>query len=151
MPLPHLDLTHPVVLIVGAPAVCLTVAVGVLWVRRRRRTPPVLAPVAGPSPPAAERRGADRWRGRRGEVEVSTAEETFAGRVGDVSPGGLGLHLPRETPLGSLLRVRAAGITGGAPWLEVRVRHCKRVGPGQWVAGCEFLHAPSWNVLRLFG
>jgi hypothetical protein len=154
MPQPHLDLTHPVVLTVAATAVCLTVAVAVvvLWLlRRRRRAPPVLAPAEGPAPPASERRAADRWRGRRGGVDVSTAEGTFAGRVGNVSPGGLGLHLPCETPTGSLLRVRAAGITGGAPWLEVRVRHCKRVGPGQWVVGCEFLHTPSWNVLRLFG
>jgi hypothetical protein len=84
-------------------------------------------------------------------VEVSTDDATFPGRVTNIAPGGLGLQLPRETPPGTVLRLRAAGVTGGATWHEVHVCHCKRVGPGQYVVGCQFTRPPSWGTLRLFG
>src|SRR5262245_36123701 len=64
-------------------------------------------------------------------------EERWAGRLRDISVGGVGLVLKRRFEPGTLLRVEVPGASGEAPavlWVRV-VRQSARAD-GQWLVGC---------------
>jgi len=114
----------------------------------------------GPPPPdpfevgsRSEKRTALRRKGPSVEVQVcdehlSRPPET--GWVLDRSLGGLGLHVEREVPVGTVLKVRPCNAPPVAPWVEVEVRSCKTEG-GILQLGCAFRKTPPYSVLLLLG
>jgi hypothetical protein len=104
----------------------------------------------------------DGRKDRRGEprrtvnpVPILVSNETAAvaavhGWVMDRSSGGLGLELEEEGELepGTLLSLRAEEMPINLPWLQVVVRHVRRLD-ARWRLGCEFA-APPDNYARLY-
>ena len=146
----------------AAGAVCAALVLLATWARRRR--PGAEPPPAAPEQPAwrwdpfvsgsrSDRRSALRRRGY--PVRVLLAEAggqagAARGTVLDRSTGGLAIAADVAPPAGAVLGVCPEPHSREAPWVQVRVRHCRRDGDG-WVLGCQFLSPPPWNVLLLFG
>jgi hypothetical protein len=149
--------------------VCGVAAAGVLvaflafFVGRRLGAPGPVRPddrPAGPPPPdpfevgsRTEKRAAVRRKGS--SVEVLICDENLsqppdAGWVLDRSLGGLGLHVERSAPVGTVLKVRPRNAPLVAPWVEVEVRSCKSED-GILQLGCAFRKTPPYSVLLLFG
>lgn len=101
---------------------------------------------------ARERRSEQRRRGNLKSVQVRAEEnaEPFEGWVLDRSPGGLGLLVDEQMPVGTVLSVRPHRCSPKFPWIPVEVRSC-RPHQQSWNLGCQFLQRVSWNELRLFG
>jgi hypothetical protein len=156
------------------PADWVTPAVGIccaalvlLFARPRRGREP--APPPAPERPAprrgifgtdpfvsgspSDKRAAPRRRGAPVPVLLSDGGgrvEPVSGAVLDRSRGGLAIAAPAPVPTGAVLGVRAELHRRDMPWVQVKVRHCRRDG-SDWVLGCQFLSPPPWNVLLLFG
>jgi len=99
-----------------------------------------------------DRRGELRRGGNSIAVELSDPKGDGAiimAWVHDRSGGGVGLHVPVDIPLGTVLNAkpRVRENFYGVP-LEVRSSRPTKDG---FVLGCQFLQIPPWNVLLLFG
>lgn len=75
---------------------------------------------------------------------------TFEAAVLDRSVQGLGLSAPRPVARGAVLRIRPTNAPTSIPWIQVRVKNCRKRGQ-RWMLGCQFVETPSWDVLLLFG
>jgi hypothetical protein len=105
---------------------------------------------------SSEQRKAFRRRGNPIEILVTPEKESARperGYVLDRSVGGLRLMIPRDVPPGTILTVRPAQVTAMIPWIEVEVRNCtpSHTQPGEFDVGVQFIKAPPYPVLLLFG
>jgi hypothetical protein len=82
------------------------------------------------------------------DLELSGAR--LPGWVVDRSSGGLGLVLERPLPVECVINVRSANAPPEAPWVQLRVRHCRPL-KGTYQVGCQFQTEQSWRVLLMFG
>jgi hypothetical protein len=99
-----------------------------------------------------ERRATPRRRGNAIEAFLSDGQtETVPAWVVDRSMGGLCMLVERSFDPGVQLHVRPRNAPQSAPWTVVVVKACRADGPGQWEIGCQFVQAPTWSVLLLFG
>lgn len=100
-----------------------------------------------------EKRTSCRRRGKYLEIELTTDPghgENIRGWVLDRSLGGLRLSVDQDWPAEAILAVRVLEKADSMPWLEVRVKYCKKASHG-WELGCQFVKQPSWNLLLMFG
>lgn len=100
-----------------------------------------------------ERRATPRRRGNLVPVVLADADlsgEPIDGWVLDRSPGGLGILVDEEVPVGTVLNVRPAKCPVKVRGIRIEVRSC-RPQHNNWNLGCQFLQKVSWNELRLFG
>ncbi len=154
--IPQAEVVIPVVvgLVVGALAL-----LGVRWFSRG--TPPKAEQPPQPQPEhdpfvdgsLSENRRAYRRGGNPVEVFISrpsARDHNLRGRVSDRSVGGLGLEVSLEFAPGTVLKVLPVNAPNITPWVDVEVRSCRPVKDG-WEIGCQFVKAPSWEVLLLFG
>jgi serine/threonine protein kinase len=112
-------------------------------------------PDQGPRPAAAfvERRASPRRKGNLIPVQVADSlgkDETVHGWVLDRSAGGLGLVLRAALEIGTVVKVRPERPGTPAPWVQVRVIHCRRESV-RWRVGCQFVEQLGWDVRGLFG
>jgi hypothetical protein len=71
--------------------------------------------------------------------------ELYAGWITDRSAGGVCLSVSRlEVEEGTLLQVQPASAGTDLPWVEVRVKHCRRK-PNRVELGCEFVQRHGWE------
>jgi len=101
---------------------------------------------------ARDRRADLRRRGNPIEVDLFDPTGKFpplSSHVVDRSRGGIGLLLQQELPIGLVLNARPKTSSTNYS-VPIEVRTCRR-GRDGWVAGCQFLQMPPWNVLLLFG
>jgi hypothetical protein len=149
------------VALIGVVAAGLTLWLGsVLAGRRRGRSfgSPVKGNTAQPDPfvygSATEKRTALRRRGNSIKVLISDLDaqaRPTEGWILDRSVGGLCLQVDgAEVPVGTILSVLASNAPTGTPWTQVEVRSSRQEGDC-WELGCQFVKAPPWNVLLLFG
>jgi hypothetical protein len=66
------------------------------------------------------------------------------------SSGGLRLEVEEMAAVESVLEVRPADAPPVTPWVEVKVKDCRRTSDG-WQLGCEFVRTPPWALLLMFG
>jgi hypothetical protein len=118
---------------------------------------PAAGPAAEQAPGATggprERRHSPRRKGHLVPVLVADAqapEEPVRGLVLDRSEGGLSLFLKEALEIGTVVRVRPERPGVPAPWVEVRVIHCKPESV-RWRIGCEFVQKLGWDVRGPFG
>jgi hypothetical protein len=150
-----LDLLHWQAGVISAAGILSALAVGLAGralVLQQRVDPAPPEP-----PPGAEGPGQRRSR-RRGDklAAVLVSDESaktspFIALLLDRSGGGLGLELPWEVPVGTVVSLRAPHAPDTVPWVQATVKHRRRVGRRRWVAGCAFVDEPPGDVLRLFG
>ncbi len=71
----------------------------------------------------------------------------------DRSVGGLRLMIGREVPPGTVLSVRPVNVSPMIPWVQIEVRNCSpsSTQAGEYDVGCQFVKAPPYPVLLLFG
>lgn len=159
---------HPELVIGGAVALFMLVALGAITRRRRRLNLAALMAAGGQAtstdtdkalnwaPP--ERSFADRRSSSRREgapVRVTLSSPTFRngvndGFVVDRSTGGLRIAMQSSMAPGSTMQVKAANAPDTVAFVAVIVRSCKKNGDF-YELGCEFEKTPPWNVLLLFG
>ncbi len=127
------------------------------WVSALRATGGPLRPmprIPMNSPPAEdeERRQSPRRKGNLVTVRIADAAATEwgSGRVVDRSDGGLCLLLDHPLEVGGVMGIRAVHAPRQAPWIQVEVKSCRRVG-ARWEAGCQFVTPPGWSDRVLFG
>lgn len=87
------------------------------------------------------------------DLETSCApdgsDEAWPARVMNVAPGGIGLVVPGEVPVGSILRVEMPrGQTGVPRHVLVRVVQTTRQSAQSWLLGCEFTEQLSDEELQ---
>ncbi len=164
--LPYADLWVPLLIGMAVGTIALT---GFHWLAGPRRAAPEQPkPEIAPAPPlpdlppghdpfvhgsTADQRGANRRKGRMIAVSISLAEgngPSWQGRVLDRSVGGLCLASDREMGIGALLRVLPTEAPPLTPWVEVAVRSCRQ-GEGGFQLGCQFVKAPPWSIMLMFG
>jgi hypothetical protein len=99
-----------------------------------------------------ERRASVRRWGNPTEVHLRSAlwYDRLHGLVVNRSTGGLGIYADREIPHGTALKVRAAGAPPSVPTIQVEVRHCRKVGKGNFI-GCQFSDDVPWEALAWLG
>jgi hypothetical protein len=111
-------------------------------------------PGEAPAPAGSlERRSSSRRTGDLVPVLVADAlgeEEPVRGWVQGRSAGGLGLFVGRALEIGTVVKVRPDRPGVAAPWVEVRVIHCKRESV-RWRVGCQFVDQLGWDVRGAFG
>jgi hypothetical protein len=144
---------------VGCMSAGLVAVVGVLWLRKRQRSPVLPEPKANPPKPdpfeygsATERRSALRRGGNPTKVYIShvaSPDELFQGWVVDRSMTGLRLSVTQAIAKKSVLCVRPVAAPRNAPWVQVTVLRCSHLDD-RWELGCKFLHTPPWGVLLMF-
>lgn len=80
------------------------------------------------------------------QVEISGSKNTYKAQVRDISAFGLGIRLPFQPELDSLLIVRMKSGVGFG-----RVRHCRQAARGTYIAGLylEKFHSKEQNVKEL--
>jgi len=89
--------------------------------------------------PVGERRKSVRVDDHSLAVAVVAADLPAEGTaVKNHCPAGLAILLPCPAGVGTVLRVRMPPELGGAGWVSVQVRYCRKEANG-WVAGCELL------------
>ena len=72
-------------------------------------------------------------------------DEFYAGWITDRSPGGVCLSFAHlEVEEGNLLQVQPASAGATLPWIEVRVKNCRRK-PNRVELGCEFVQRQGWE------
>jgi hypothetical protein len=109
----------------------------------------VLAPAEDSQPGdiPRDRRAAPRFAcdvGGTCKPAVLADDKRWAGRVKDVSAGGLGLLVQRRFEPGTLLRVDLSGAEPDAPQsLFVTVVHLRPLPGGQWLLGCTLGPPPG--------
>jgi hypothetical protein len=111
-------------------------------------------PAESPSVPTggAERRRAPRRWGDPVQLSIwdgFAGTEPSRGWVVNRSPGGLGISAVQPATEGIVLQVRVAVAPDSMPWVMVVVRGCYPLA-GRWILSCEFLQAPSKEILLLF-
>jgi hypothetical protein len=134
-----------------------------LFNRNRRRTrlrsapPATQEAIAAPDPfthgSASEKRKAFRRGGNPTEIRVTDekqAAEPVQGWVINRSTGGLGLVIPEPVAEGTVLSIRAANAPTTVPWYQIQVRSCREADDG-WEIGSQWVKAPPWSVMLLFG
>jgi hypothetical protein len=101
---------------------------------------------------ATERRRYVRRRGNPVPVLVRLEDDTTnaSGMIVDRSPGGLGLEINQEVPVGCQLRIRPSSVGDEVPWVELEVRHCRQVGDS-WRIGGPFTKPITASVRWLLG
>src|SRR5262245_1611197 len=77
-------------------------------------------------------------------------DPTWDAWVLERSMGGLGLLVDSEFPPGTILKVFPVSASQSAPWIDIEVKSC-RPGEDGYELGCQFVKAPPWSVLLLFG
>lgn len=97
-----------------------------------------------------EKRGATRRAGCPVAVLLSVANEHLDALVVERSLGGVALHLDRELPAETFVKVRAKDATPLVPWVEVDVRTCRRES-SHYRLGCRFVAVPPTSVLWTLG
>jgi hypothetical protein len=124
---------------------------------KRQPAPPPTDPAPQPDPfiygSARERRRAPRRGGRPVEVLISDERATAPparGLVTDRSVDGLGLAVAQAVAPGTVLSLRPVQAPPGVAWVQVEVKSC-RPEEETWELGCQFVTAPSYGVLLLFG
>src|SRR5262249_35570859 len=107
-------------------------------------------------PPAArattERRKATRRPGKRVAAIIAPTNPSgkrYVCRVIDGSTGGLCLALPWALSVGSVVKVRASNAGLAIPWVNIRVKHCRRANH-QWHVGFQFTDTVTPEVLETF-
>jgi hypothetical protein len=71
---------------------------------------------------------------------MAGTDTDWAGRVRNLSRGGLRLLLPRRFEPGTLLQIEVESVRDGDPVpLLARVIHVGPEAPGVWAVGCAFL------------
>jgi len=101
---------------------------------------------------ASDRRADLRRKGNPIDVDLSDPRgriEPFSGWVWDRSRGGLGINVQMEIPVGTVLIARPR-INHNTFSVPIEVRCCRPSREG-YIIGCQFVQAPPWNVLMLFG
>jgi hypothetical protein len=86
-------------------------------------------------------------------VFLSDAEhktEAVDGWVTDRSTGGLAVVVGQPVEPGTILSIRTANAPDTVSWYQVEVRSCRPV-EADWELGCQWVKAPPWSVLLLFG
>jgi hypothetical protein len=137
-------------LIAGLAAAGLVFLAGREFLRRYWPSPSPLALPASQDSLAFGREERRRWPRRWGNpvnvlvLEASKIKPSPAVVV-NRSQGGLALLLDDYHEVGTVLSVRPAEAQGDIPWIQVEVRHCRKAGR-QWLAGCQFVEAPPWDV-----
>jgi hypothetical protein len=104
---------------------------------------------------ATDRRRAERRAGPPTPIRVAAAPVAdmrlaAEGLVLDRSTGGLCVAARDRYAEGDHMYVRSETAPAGSPWVAVTVQYC-REHRGLYLVGCEFLEAPPWGVLLLFG
>ena len=105
-----------------------------------------------PPPGQPERRKTPRRGGRAVKVLISdaaAAAKPIVGWVQNRSAGGLCLTVSKQFEVGEILSVRAAQAKISVPWLQVEVKYCF-LREDEWLAGCNYVSVPPWNILLLF-
>jgi hypothetical protein len=100
-----------------------------------------------------EQRSTHRRRGNPVGVLLTDADgkgEPIRAVVINRSAGGLGLEIDRPLDVGMIVSVRVVNAPVTVPWVQVQVRVCRQVDE-MWEVGCQFLKAPPWSVMLLFG
>jgi hypothetical protein len=101
-----------------------------------------------------ERRQSVRRTGNPVAVSLTgrwTHELICEARVLDRSTGGLGISVPKEFAVDTILCVRALGNRDPLAWVPVQVRHCRRVNSGEWMIGCQYRQERSSVQMLQFG
>ena len=123
---------------------------------------PVSSPQEGGAEPSSapsnrsglpDRRPSPRRRGASVAVLIvrpNDPSERVEGWVLDRSLGGLGLSVSRPFLAGTVLEICPTHPPSGLRWVRVRVKYCSPLGK-QWRLGCQFVGAPSSEMLLLFG
>jgi hypothetical protein len=102
---------------------------------------------------ATEQRKAYRRAGNPIEVLLrtpGTGQEPKRGWVVNRSTGGLRLDVDQLVEEESVLEVRPSNAPPITPWVEVKVKDCRRTTDG-WHLGCQFVRTPPWALLLMFG
>lgn len=146
-------------LVIGGPVYWLA-----MWPGRRRAVSDAEAPAPSAkgqvdpftSGSTQEQRKSFRRRGNPIEVLFTPEDEPQQperGYVLDRSVGGLRVMMAREVPPGTLLSVRPVNVSPMIPWVQIEVRNCVPSGTqaGEYDVGCQFIKAPPYPVLLLFG
>jgi hypothetical protein len=146
---------HWIILAIGPVVALLAFVIGRQVLRVGDKNPETKAPQDLPEVDLSstrDRRSEPRREGNSVAVELTDPKGEGAVIIGwvlDRSRGGIGLHVPVDIPLGTILnakpRVRENSYT--VP-LEVRSSRPTKDG---FALGCQFLQMPPWNVLLLFG
>ncbi len=101
---------------------------------------------------ATDRRSDTRRKGNPVEVDLSDPSgriNPLSGWVHDRSRGGVALTVQVEIPPGTILNARPR-VNHNTYSVQLEVRSCRATRDG-YLLGCQFLQAPPWNVLLLFG
>jgi hypothetical protein len=104
------------------------------------------------SSPVTERRQAPRRYGDPVQVVLFSGlagARPFGAWVMNRSTGGLGLSVPQPMEPGLFLHVRVTRAPDDVPWVTVEVKSCRPLA-GRWILGCQYVEAPSKEVLLLF-
>jgi hypothetical protein len=99
-----------------------------------------------------ERRAAPRRGGNNVGVLVSDdpPQPKMQGWVLDRSVGGLCLLVSQPLEEGKVVHVQPQAPGRTPPWVALEVRHC-RPDASDWVANCQFVKAPEYSTMLLFG
>jgi serine/threonine protein kinase len=103
--------------------------------------------------PSVDRRKSSRRTGNLIPVQIADPlgkDEPIHGWVVDRSAGGLGLVLRAAVEIGTTVKVHADRAGASAPWVQVRVIHCRRES-ARWRVGCQFVEQLGWDVRSQFG
>ncbi len=117
---------------------------------RKKDDQPILDQLLVASPP--DRRSDPRRKGNAVEVDLCDPRgriDPFLGFVLDRSRGGIGLIVPFEVPIGTVLNVRPR-VNQNPHAIPIEVRSCRPNREG-FQLGCQFVQTPPWNILMLFG
>jgi hypothetical protein len=102
---------------------------------------------------ASEQRKAYRRSGNPVAVFIrtpGTGMEPKRASVLNRSTGGLCLDIEQPVQEETLLEVRPANAPPITPWVEIKVKDCRRTVDG-WQLGCQFVRTPPWALLLMFG
>jgi hypothetical protein len=84
-------------------------------------------------------------------AEDCALDEPYGGWIVETSRGGLRLRISGEPfAVGTLLQVRGPFAPQRVPWTGVRVKHLRQAGRN-WELGCEFVHLPTADTVRMSG
>ncbi|HEV3256205.1 MAG TPA: hypothetical protein VG013_04940 [Gemmataceae bacterium] len=139
---------------------CLGLVCGGILIRKHRPqpVPPAAVPSEQPTTPAhparatgmVDQREIARRCGTWFKVVLMDAQAGgpfFEGHVVDFTPGGLGLMLLQEIPVGKVLSARHATAPASVPWVQLEVMFCQQLEKTVWKVGCHVDDPTLWNTL----
>jgi hypothetical protein len=102
----------------------------------------------------SERRQSVRRTGNPVAVSLTgrwTHELICEGCVMDRSTGGLGIIVPQEFAVDTILCVRTLRNRDPLARVPIQVRHCRRLNNGEWMIGCQYRQERSSVQMLQFG